>query len=86
MGLLAVGEWWAEIYSTGYEHTRSKEASQTHTTEVPKAILKFAAPFFAWEWRGHLYILCGFGEGLDSGLSRLWKAVSVRIVDVLDVG
>jgi hypothetical protein len=68
------------------EHARSKETSQTHTTEVTKAIFEFAAPFFAWEWRGRLYILCGFGRRPDSGLCRLWRAVSVRIVDVLDVG
>jgi hypothetical protein len=68
------------------EHARSKEASQTHTTEVTKVMLEFAAPFFAWEWRGRLYTLCWFGGRLDSGLSRLWRAVRVRIVDVLDVG
>jgi hypothetical protein len=86
MGLLAEGEWWAEIYSTGYEHTGSKEASKTHTTEVTKAMLEFAAPFFAWEWRPRVYVWCGFRGRLDSGLSRLWNTVSVRIVDVLDVG
>jgi hypothetical protein len=56
------------------------------TTEVTKVMLEFAAPFFAWEWRGRLYTLCWFGGRLDSGLSRLWRAVRVRIVDVLDVG
>jgi hypothetical protein len=49
-------------------------------------MLEFAPPFFAWEWRGRLYIGCGFGGRLDSGLSRLRKTVSVRIVDMLDVG
>ena len=58
MGLLAEGGRWAEIYSTGDEHERSTEASRTYTTEVTKAILKFATPFFAWEWRGRLYVLC----------------------------
>ena len=50
MGLLAEGGRWAEICSTGDEHARSTEASRTHTTEVTKAILKIATPFFAWKW------------------------------------
>ncbi len=50
MGLLAEGEWWAEIYSTGNEHACEIEKGfATHTTEVSKAMLEFAAPFFAWE-------------------------------------
>ena len=74
MALPAEGKLWAEICSTGHEHAKFKTpiARNTYTAEVAEAALKFATPFFAWEWGRPFYVLL-FGGWLDGdgGFSRL---------------